>query len=64
MTKANLDEMFGTTPRDAFEDAETAEGYQVGQLACVTLHAAIQTDHGHRSKAFREAVLEGLRDNI
>jgi hypothetical protein len=56
--------MFGLTDRDEQAAADLAEGYQVGQLASTTLLNAIQTDHGHRSKAYLEGIIEGLRDNI
>ena len=60
----NATEFFGTTARDVFEQEEKAEGYLAGQRAAQMLHAAIHTDHGNRSREYREAVAEGLRDNL
>jgi hypothetical protein len=57
-------EYFGCEASDVFNAKEQAEGYLAGVKAAEMLHNAIQTDHGDRSRAFREALLEGLREAL
>lgn len=60
----NLDEMFGTTPRADVELDDMTEGYQVGTLTVSLVHAAICEEHKGRSRAYREGILEALRDML
>jgi hypothetical protein len=60
----NMSEFFGVDASDVFEAKEKAEGYLAGQNLADKIQALVRDDNKEKSRAFVEAVLEGLRDTI
>ena len=60
----DINEFFGLPSPADKEAADYAEGAQIGSLAAATVHARLIEEYGDRSRAFREGMLEGVRDAL
>lgn len=61
-------QFFGCDDYDVFQEAknakETSEGYLAGTIAATRIHNELQEEFGNRSKAFREGLLNALREQL
>ncbi len=64
MAIQNFAEFFGCDNFDIFERKEQTEGYLAGTLIAKKIHEEIHEQHGERNRAFREAILTALREQL
>lgn len=60
----DFNEMFGTTPAEVFENEQTSLGYMAGTTAAQKIHDLFKTEFSGNTREWREAMLEGLRENL
>ena len=68
MAIQSMAEYFGCDNYDVFHEAknakETSEGYLAGTIISARIHNEIREEFQHRSRAFREALLNALREQL
>ena len=64
MAIENMAEFFGCDGSEIFEEKEQAEGYLLGCRNASLVHAVILKEYPNRSKAFREGLLNALREQL
>jgi hypothetical protein len=64
MAIQSMAEYFGCDASDVFDEKQRAEGYLAGCAFATTLLAAFHEETKDKSRAYREAALLALRENI
>jgi hypothetical protein len=57
-------DFFGCDASEVFNDKEKADGYMEGVNSSTRFMNIIQETYKNRSRAFREGLLEGLREHL
>ena len=60
----NMADFFGVDSADMFEAKEQAHGYLTGCELATKIHMQVNETFPNASKAFKEAILDALREQI
>lgn len=64
MAIENFAEYFGCDDHDIFNEKEQAEGYIQGTQNAIEVQRLVTKVWGNRSRAFREGLLQALREQL